>query len=290
MTSRHAAPPHGEGPTASAPLRPLPLDHERLCAAVREAGAVVLERYRGHPVRQWLKDDRSPVTEADMEANRILKAALLDGPTAHYGWLSEECPDDQHRLSAPRTFIVDPIDGTRAFMEGRPDFTVCGAITEGEQVVAAAIFSPVTDEFFDATLGGGARCNGDAIHATDRQALSGARILGRKRTYTHPGWPTPWPPLALSYRCSTAYSMALVAKGAYDATLALLRKPDWDVCAGTLIAQEAGAIVSDHKGGGFAFNLPEPIQRGLVCTAPSLYRAILPRLGHLPGDLREIRL
>ncbi|MEM9232930.1 MAG: 3'(2'),5'-bisphosphate nucleotidase CysQ, partial [Pseudomonadota bacterium] len=254
-------------------------DHTLLCAAVREAGSVVLERYRGRPVRNWLKKDRSPVTEADLESNALLKDRLL-GARPGYGWLSEECVDDSRRLTASRTFIIDPIDGTRAFIEASPEFTVCAALVEDGVCVSAAVFNPVTDEFFEATFGGGARCNGVPLSPSDTDDLNGARMLGFRRMFNHPGWPQRWPEMQIGYRCSTQYRFALVAKGYYDGALALVPKSDWDVAAGTLIAMEAGALVSDHLGAAYIFNREVPCQRALVCAAPGLYPAIIERLAH----------
>ena len=263
-------------------------DHQLLCAAVREAGKVVLKRYRGRPVRNWAKTDKSPVTEADLESNVILKTRLL-GARPHYGWLSEECVDNEHRLSTPRVFIVDPIDGTRAFIDAQPEFTVCAALVEKGEALAAAVFNPVTDEFFEATIGGGARVNGEPITASKQEGLEGARVLGMKQMFTHEGWPRPWPDMKIGYRNSTQYRFALVAKGHYDGALALVRKSDWDVAAGALIASEAGACVSDHLGASYIFNRPDPCQRALVCAAPGLYPALIERLTHLPEDLRQVR-
>lgn len=276
-------------PATDAPQAPsLSDDHQLLCDAVREAGARVLSRYRGRPVRRWTKNDKSPVTEADLESNAILKDRLLSARPG-YGWLSEECVDDARRLHAERVFIIDPIDGTRAFIEASPEFTVCAALVENGVAISSAIFNPVTEEFFEATLGGGARCSGRPLRVSPAADLDGAKMLGPGHMFEHPSWPVPWPKMRLGYRCSTQYRFALVAKGQYDGAIALVRKSDWDVAAGTLIATEAGAHVSDHLGSGYVFNQPDPCQRALVCTAPGLYPAVLERLSHLPADLRGVK-
>lgn len=263
-------------------------DHRLLCAAIRDAGHVVLSRYRGRPVRSWKKKDLSPVCEADLESNALLKERLL-GARPHYGWLSEECVDDERRLTTPRTFVIDPIDGTRAFLEASPEFTVCGAIVENGRAISAAIFNPVTDEFFDATLNGGARCNGDPVTANSTSSLAGARMLGFQHMFDHPGWPSPWPRMTIGYRNSTAYRFCLIANGVYDAALALVPKSDWDAAPGELIATEAGAKVSDHLGASYEYNRPDPKQRALVCATAPLYPQILERLSHLPEDLTQLR-
>ena len=264
-------------------------DHDLLCAAVREAGERVFALYRGRPVRRWLKGDQSPVTEADLESNEILKSRLR-GARPDYGWLSEECVDDERRLSASRVFIIDPVDGTRAFIEAQPEFTVCAALVEDGKALSAAIYNPVTEEFYEAMAGGGARCNDVTLTCPDREELEGAQVLGMRHMFTHPGWPRPWPEMRVGYRCSTQYRFALVAKGQYHGALALVRKSDWDVAAGSLIAEEAGAKVSDHLGASYVFNRPDPAQRARVCAAPSLYPALIERLAHLPEDLSELVL
>ncbi|WOI53688.1 3'(2'),5'-bisphosphate nucleotidase CysQ [Parvularcula sp. LCG005] len=265
-------------------------DHALLCKAVRSAGAAVVKRFKTRGLKSWHKQDRSPVTEADLEANAILEEMLRAGARADYGWLSEESADDLQRLTARRVWIVDPIDGTRAFLEGRPEFAVCVALVEGTKAVASAIYNPITDEFFEATLGGGAFCNSAPIRASACDAVEQCRMLGWKHLFAHPQWLQPWPAMQVGYRNSTSYRMALVAKGEYDAALALLRKADWDVAPGALIASEAGAIASDHKGKEFRFNGVEPVQRALVCAAPGLYSQLVSRLNHLPADLREVTL
>ena len=270
-------------------VRALTDDHDRLCAAVRRAGAAALARFEAHDTKSWSKDDDSPVSEADYEANDILREGLVEAGDG-YGWLSEESADDEARLSAPRTWIVDPIDGTRAFLQGLPHFAVCVALIEDARAVAAAIFNPATDEFFEATRGGGARMNGEAIHASTACDLTGCRMLGVRRMFAHPRWPRPWPDMRLGYRNSTSYRMALIAAGRFDAAIALTTKPDWDVAPGALIAREAGAEASDHLGQPFDFARAVPWQRGLVCAAPGLYPALIERLAHLPGDLTTLRV
>lgn len=261
-------------------------DHTLLRDAVREAAGAVLDRFHSRSAKSWKKGDSSPVSEADIEANDILRHRLMAGPRATYGWLSEESVDEPQRLTAPRTWIIDPIDGTRAFLEGRPEFTVCAALMVGDQIDASVIFNPVTDEFFDAVRGGGARCNGEPMSASRTCTLDGCSILAWRGLFQRPEWPTPWPEIRTGYRNSTSYRMALVARGDVDAAIALVPKADWDVAMGTLMASEAGACASDHHGTAYRFNQARAVQRALVCAAPDLYPSLIARLGHLPGELR----
>lgn len=264
-------------------------ERDVLIGAAREAGEAILPLWRDRSVKVWTKGDDSPVSEADMRADSVLREALLDGPRRSYGWLSEESADDQSRLEASRTIIVDPIDGTRAFLAGDDQFTVCLAITHGEQVVASVIHAPARDETFAAFLGGGSTLNGKPMRASSCTNLEDCLMLGQARMFQHPSWPQPWPQMEIHYKNSTSYRMACVAAGRFDGTLALVPKADWDAAPGALIAQEAGARVSDHLGRSFRFGQEKPEQRGLVCASPGLYPHLIERLSHLPGDLRSIQ-
>ena len=276
-------------PETNEPLQQRYEERDTLVAAAKIAGEVIKPYFRNKHLDVWQKDDRSTVTEADIKANTALREALLTGSRADYGWLSEESADDLSRLEATRTFIVDPIDGTRAFVRGQDNFTVCLAITEGETIVASVIYCPMRDEMYDAVLGGGARLNGTAIRATGQDLVDGCRMLGQRQMFAHPSWPQPWPEMDIGYVNSTSYRLALVASGQYDATMALVPKSDWDVAPGTLLAREAGAAIGDHLGRSFTFGQSEPAQPGLVCAAAPLYPRVLERLAHLPSDLRTLR-
>ncbi len=227
------------------------------------------------------KDGGSPVTNADVAVDEMLKSVLL-AARPDYGWLSEETPDTADRLSRRRIFVVDPIDGTVAFMKAQPWWCVPIAVVEDGRPVAAVIHVPATGETYDATEGGGARLNGRPISASDVTTLDDAAVLADARLMEGPHWPEPWPPMRYEKRNALAYRMALVASGAFDAAIALTPKWDWDVCAGALIATEAGARVSDHHGRPWLFNRADPRQASLVCAAPALHPLILRRTGPIP--------
>ncbi|HWE45530.1 MAG TPA: 3'(2'),5'-bisphosphate nucleotidase CysQ [Caulobacteraceae bacterium] len=246
-----------------------------LSDAAREAGALALTM-RAEGLKIWSKSEGSPVTDADMAVDALLQERLL-GARPDYGWLSEETADDPARLTKQRIFVVDPIDGTAAFMKSRPWWTVAVAVVEDGRPTAAVVFAPQTDEFAEAALGQGARRNGHAIQASDTDTLDDAAVLADAKLLERPIWPEPWPAMRLEKRNSIAYRMTLVAAGVFDAAIALGRKWDWDLCAGALIATEAGAKVSDHKGRPFVFNRPVPQQASLVCAAPALHPLILSR-------------
>jgi len=264
-------------------------ERDALIGAALEAGEAILPMFRDVTIASWSKDDASPVSEADLRANSVLREAVLSGKRADYGWLSEESADNLDRLERRRTLVVDPIDGTRAFLRGDDQFTVCLAVIEDGQALASVIFAPARDEMYAAAKGQGTQLNGANVKASAMDCVEGCTMIGAPRMFSHPGWPTPWPTMNIDYKNSTSYRMALVAAGTFDATLALAAKADWDSAPGTLIAEEAGAKVSDHRGRPFVFGKANPWQAGLVCAAAPLYPHIIDRLSHLPSDLSSLR-
>ena len=248
-------------------------------AAIAAGDLALAQRDKGLTIRS--KDGGSPVTNADMAVDALLKDRLLSA-RPDYGWLSEETADTPVRLSHDRIFIVDPIDGTVAYMKNTPWWCVPIAVVKNGRPVAAVIHAPMLNETFEATLGGGARLNGRPIHASDTASLDDASILADARLMEGPQWLEPWPEMRFEKRNAIAYRMALVAAGAFDAAIAISPKWDWDIAAGDLIAHEAGAKVTDHHGRGWVFNRPDPRQNSLVCSAPALHPLIIRRTTPIP--------
>ena len=258
--------------------QPLP-DYAADLALIREAalaaGELALtEREAGLKIEA--KPGGSPVTQADLAVDALLKQRLL-GARPDYGWLSEETEDNTERLSKRRIFVVDPIDGTVAYMKNKPWWCVPIAVVEDGRPVAAVIHAPMLNETFCATLGGGATLNDHPISAADTNDLDDASVLADARMIDSPLWSEPWPPMRFEKRNAIAYRMALVAAGAFDAAIAIGPKWDWDICAGALIAEEAGAVVSDHHGRPWRFNQADPRQNSLICAAPALHPLIVRR-------------
>ena len=176
-----------------------------LTETVRAAGAIA-RQYFGTDYRHWRKEGGSPVTEADIAVNRFL-CERLTAARPDYGWLSEESPDDPARLTRHKVFVIDPIDGTVAFLKGRPHFTVCAAVVTAGRPCCGAVYNPASDELYAARTGGGATRNGTPIQVGARAQLQGCRMLGRRDVLTLP----PWPPMDVQNRNSLAYRLALVA-------------------------------------------------------------------------------
>lgn len=254
-------------------------DLDLILDAAREAGELALSMRQAGLDVAW-KEGNSPVTDADLAADALLKRRLGEA-RPDYGWLSEETADNTDRLAKRRLFVVDPIDGTRAYIKGRPWWSVSIAVVEGDQPIAGAVVAPQLDEAYTAIHGGGARRNGAEIRPSDAHALEQCAMVGDARMFAHPAWPTPWPAMRVEPRNSTAYRMCLVASGDFDAALALVAKADWDLAAADLIAREAGAYVGDHLGGGFSYNGRNPAQKSLLCATQGLAPLILERVRHI---------
>jgi myo-inositol-1(or 4)-monophosphatase len=253
-------------------------EHDNLALlenAVREAG-VIARKYYGGDYKRWNKAGGSPVTEADLAVDAYLKETLLAARPA-YGWLSEESRDDPARLNAQRVFVVDPIDGTVAFMKERPHFTICAALVEEGRPIAAAVYNPIAEECFTAAQGAGALLNGEPIHVHDRDRIEGCRMLGPKSIFAG------WPPMEITSYSSIAYRIALVAAGRHDAMISLTTKHDWDLAAADLIVQEAGGLLSDEAGKRLVYNSAAALQRVSVAAGPELHALLLAGLRQKEG-------
>lgn len=254
---------------------------------VRQAGAVAM-RFFLTDHKQWSKaHDNTPVTEADIAVNDLLRTRLM-GARPDYGWLSEETEDDSSRLTQSSVWVVDPIDGTRAFTKGKPHFVISVALVEDGRPVLGVLFNPATDEFFEAQKGRGAKLNGEPIRVSDCAAVEGCRMIAFEPMFRHPAWTEAWPEMDVSDRNSVAYRIALVACGQADATLALNGKSDWDLAAADLILHEAGGRMTTHDGQTFFYNRASTRHPSLLAAGPALYEALFARVGalKLPGSSR----
>ena len=254
-------------------------DLDLIVAAAAEAGALAV-RMRDEGLAVEIKPDNTQVTNADLATDALLTQRLR-AARPDYGWLSEETADNPDRLANRRLFVVDPIDGTRAFIRERPWWAVSIAVVEDGLPIAGVVFAPDVEETYTAVAGQGAFLNGEPIHASPCDLVDGCGMIGDHRMFEHPSWPQPWPAMRIEARNSTAYRMCLVASGAFDAAIAIVRKSDWDLAAADLIAREAGAYCGDHLGRPFAYNQANPSQPSLVCAAPRLAPLILNRVGHI---------
>lgn len=252
-----------------------------LTDAAREAGRIAMRFWRQSP-RAWDKGDQGPVTEADIAVNEML-ADRLRAARPGYGWLSEESIDDPARLTAAAVFIIDPIDGTRAFIEGQDTFAHSLAVARGGQVTAAVVFLPALDRLYAAADDSPATRNGEAIRASLQGGIAGARMLLTQPTLAAEHWPGGVPDLRRSFRSSLAYRLCLVAEGRHDGMATFRPTWEWDVAAGCLIAARAGAEVSDANGAALVFNRAVPSLDGLIVGAPGLHAELMLRRGAVAG-------
>jgi len=247
-----------------------------LAAAARSAGAIALRYFRQSP-KAWDKGGgNDPVTEADMAVNAMLEQTLRSARPG-YGWLSEETPDSAARLARSRTFIIDPIDGTRAFIEGLDTFSHSLAIADRGRITAAAVYLPALDRLYTASLGAPATKNGQPIVASAQPGITGATILSTKPNFGFEHWPGGVPDVSRSFRPSLAYRLCLVAEGRHDGMLTFRPTWEWDIAAGALIAARAGALVTDGQGAALKFNQPDPRAPGVIAAAPGLHADLLRR-------------
>ena len=251
-------------------------DRRLLEAAARAAGETALGFLaRPNPVREK-PGGHGPVSEADLAVDRQLRGMLL-AARPDYGWLSEESEDGPGRLAARRVFVVDPIDGTRAFLGGQKAWALSLAVVDSGQPVAAVVHLPALRRTYAAAAGEGATLDGAPIAvASDERRVP--RVLATGSALDPGFWPGGPPAVERHFRPSLAYRLCLVAEGRFDAALSFRDTWEWDVAAGDLIAREAGAKVSTRAGDPPVYNRPAPWIAGLVVAAPAVHAALLARL------------
>jgi myo-inositol-1(or 4)-monophosphatase len=200
-----------------------------------------------------------------------------------YGWLSEETEDADDRLGKSRLWLVDPIDGTRSFLNGTENWCIAAALIEDHRPVLGAVYAPISGKSFFARAGGGARLNGELIRASSRECLAGARMIAHEKALRADRWQRAWPHLETGMTTSIALRLCMVADGSYDATLAIGDKSDWDLAAGDLIVSEAGGRVSTLNGAQMLYNRPQTRQTGLIASGASLHDELLARAQSFKG-------
>jgi myo-inositol-1(or 4)-monophosphatase len=243
-----------------------------LAETIRAAGDVALRTFR-QPLRQWIKGESSPVSEADLAVNEFLHERLR-GLAGGYGWLSEETEDDPARLEAANVWIVDPIDGTRAYLAGQDDWTVSVALAARGRPTLGAVFAPVSQELFLAVTGRGATRNGVPIAASTGSDMTGAKVVGPKR---HINWlaslnanAMPVPRIG-----SIALRLARVAQGVLDVAFAGGNSHDWDLAAADLLVHEAGGALTTTAGEALTYNGSELVHGALLAAGQERHAALI---------------
>ncbi len=246
-----------------------------LCAVAQDAGRIASGFFGGKFTSVDKPDNAGPVTEADLAVNRMLEDRLR-AARPDYGWLSEESLDDGSRLNHRRVFIIDPIDGTRNFIEGGKSWSHSLAVAEEGRVIAAVVFLPMRDRLFAASRGAGATLNDVAIHGSARGDLSGATLLSARPAMEAKYWkPGQVPNIERVYRPSLAYRLALVAQGGrFDAMITLRDSWEWDIAAGGAFAGRGGRDGIRPSRPRLIFNNPRPMLPGVVAAATGVHGAL----------------
>lgn len=250
------------------------LEHELevVCAAVKEAGDAILRIADEHYQTTAKSVDRTVVTKADLEADRILQETLRS-EFPDYGWLSEETKGDPKRFSASRVWIVDPLDGTREFVLKIPEYAVSVGLVEDGVPVLGVVYSPLNRELYAAVKGQGATLNGEPIHC-DRK-LSGKPVVEVSRSDIEKGRFTAFvDDLELRPCGSIAYKLARAATGCVDATLSITPKNEWDIAGGVILVSEAGGRVTDLSGEDYVFNRENTLVDGVIAATQEAYEPI----------------
>ncbi|NSX53788.1 inositol monophosphatase family protein [Parasulfitobacter algicola] len=248
-------------------------DLDLLIKAAKDAGKIA-SRFFNASAQVWDKPDGAgPVTEADLAVDGMLRETLM-AARPDYGWLSEETEDDLARIETQRTFIIDPIDGTRAFIEGSKSWSHSLAIVENGISVAAVVYLPMMEKIYSASVGNGAYLNDMRLTVSDTDDMANATALTAKPNLFAEHWKDGEPPLKRSFRSSLAYRLSLVAEGRFDAMLTFRPTWEWDIAAGVLIVQEATGRASTQNGADLRFNNHKPQVNGVVAAGAKLHDTI----------------
>jgi myo-inositol-1(or 4)-monophosphatase len=244
----------------------------RIERALEEA-RVIFNRFTPGEVQAEFKAGHDPVTEADRAVDTMLRHTLLqDGE----GWLSEETADDLSRLDRERVWVVDPLDGTREFVMGLPEFCVSIGFVENGKPVAGGIYNPATKETFLGAVDAGVLYNGKPTHPSRRTSLEGALVLASRSEVKRGEWKqfenSPFKTQAMG---SVAYKLALVSAGLADVTFTLTPKNEWDVVAGVALVKSAGGFVSTLEKTDLVANRRDPLLSGLLASGPLLKDTLL---------------
>ncbi len=238
------------------------------------AASDVVRRFAPGGVAFETKGERGdPVTAADHAVDQVLRGIL---PRAGEGWLSEESVDDESRLHSSRVWVVDPIDGTREFVDGIPEWCISIGLIEEGVPVAGGIFNPVTEDLVVGSIEHGVTHNGREARVRDPGDLEGMTVLASRSERRRGEWDRfEAAPFTVRPCGSVAYKLALVAAGVAEATWTLVPKSEWDVAAGTALVRAAGGRVALADGSEPRFNREKPVFPNLIAAGPRTFQILV---------------
>ena len=247
--------------------------------AAREAGEILRGYWKREGLKVGSKGHDNPVTQADLEADAAIKKALRD-PFPSYGWLSEETVDNDDRLKCRRVWIVDPLDGTKEFINGIPEFSVAIALIEDGVPILGVTYNPIKREMYSSARGVGCHLNSRRVRVTRLRTLRRATVLASRSETARGEWQVFHGVMKVSPTGSVAYKLAVVAAGKADATFTRSPKSEWDIAAGTALIVAGGGKVTDSDGNEMRFNKPSVKVPGMVGSNGHLHAPIERLLGH----------
>jgi myo-inositol-1(or 4)-monophosphatase len=253
----------------------------RVCDVVRQAGAVALDIYSRAEVKNWEKGKDNPLTEADLAVDRLLHRELL-GACPDFGWLSEETLDDAGRLGRDWVWVVDPIDGTKEFLQKVPHWTISIGLVHKGRPMLGVVFNPVEDLLVAGAKDHGVTVNGRPATMSAKADLQGAHLVGSRSEQKRGEFDSVKDLYRFEAVGSIAYKMALLAIGRCDIYYTLNPKHEWDICAGHFLVEEAGGRVCQKDGGAILYNRPQAKYRSVVAANPVLHPLLLERLRDAP--------
>ena len=247
-------------------------DLARIANALAAADEV-LKRFTPGKIESELKDGGDPLTAADTAVNEALAAALRGGGE---GWLSEETTDDGSRLDRRRVWVVDPIDGTREFIDAIPEWCVSVGLVEDGIPVAGGVLSPPNGHLIIGSDETGVECNGRPAATTDTTDIRGALVLASRSEVKRGEWARFFStPISVRNMGSVAYKLSLVGAGLADATWTLVPKNEWDVAGGAALVRAGGGRVFGTDGTDVVFNRADPLMDGFIAVAPGLHNPVM---------------
>jgi myo-inositol-1(or 4)-monophosphatase len=246
-------------------------EKDRAITAALAAGAIIRSIYHTDYAVDYKGKD-SPVTRADREANQKIHE-ILQGAFPDYGWLSEETVDSPTRLARRRVWVVDPMDGTKEFIQKIPEFAVSIALVEDGIPVVGVAYNPI-GRLYWAVRGQGAWCEDQRLCVSSLDRLTDATILSSRSETKRGEWDSFKDVFRTRPTGSIAYKLSLIATGEADASFTLVPKNEWDICAGVLIVEEAGGKVTNLDGSPVVFNRPKTLLPGLIASNTVLHEQI----------------